>query len=125
MSLARVLEAHRLIHFNAQSGLRHQVDAAIARAGAVADVVVELALITDLAVLAAAGLGATIVPSGVLGHLAPETSAALRAVEVDDPLAVHEISLVVDPTRLSPSARAFRQWAIDDAASARGGGVRG
>lgn len=117
VEIQEVLAAHRLIHFAPRSGLRHQVDAAIARAGARADVVVELSLITDMPALAAAGIGATVVPAGTARRLAPEVGARLHTLRLADPEAVHEISVIADPTRLSPAARLFRRWAIDAASA--------
>lgn len=91
------------------TGLRHQVEAAFARAGLAADQSFEIGQIHDMVRLAAAGVGITVVPrSAVRGPGSCEsltTGAAVLALT--DEQAVNEVSVVHDAARLSPAGAAF------------------
>lgn len=91
------------------TGLRHQVEAAFARAGLAADQSFEIGQIHDMVRLAAAGVGITVVPrSAVRGPGSCEsltTGAAVLALT--DRQAVNEVSVVHDAARLSPAGAAF------------------
>ncbi|GAB2700256.1 LysR family transcriptional regulator [Kitasatospora kifunensis] len=91
------------------TGLRHQVEAAFARAGLVADQSFEIGQIHDMVKLAAAGVGATVVPRSAVhgpGSFEPLTEGA-AVLELTDPAAVHEVAVVYDSERLAPAAAAF------------------
>ncbi|MFF7634681.1 LysR family transcriptional regulator [Kitasatospora sp. NPDC008050] len=91
------------------TGLRHQVEAAFARAGLVADQSFEIGQIHDMVRLAAAGVGITVVPrSAVRGPGSCESLTTGAAVlELTDAAAVNEVSVVYEAERLAPAAAAF------------------
>ena len=87
----------------AESGLRHQVDAAFARAGVTRRIAFELSTYDAVVRFVALGFGPALVP---------RSAAAARddvaVVELADPAARHPISLVHrHPEPTAPSARAF------------------
>ena len=88
----------------AESGLRHQVDAAFDRAGVSRRIAFELSTSEAVVRYAALGFGAAIVPLSAVATR-PDDVAWLRLA---DPAARHPISLVHrHPQPTAPSARAF------------------
>jgi DNA-binding transcriptional LysR family regulator len=110
VSVADLLERGPLIQFAAGSGIRTHVDAALRRAGLEATSSFEMTQAADMLAFAALGLGVTIVPRTLA-----ESSAAMLAelgrpyvmLGLTDPLAMHPITAVTHPTRLTASAREF------------------
>lgn len=112
LDLADLLARGPLIHFAAGTGIRKHVEEALDRAGVEAPGAIEVSQAIDMLRFAALGLGVTVVPR----TLAARAEAAVRASGLDpyrafalaDAAAVHPVTLVLDPRRLSPSAREFR-----------------
>jgi len=110
VSIADLLGRGRLIQFAAGTGIRRHVDAALRRAGLEASSPLELNQASDLVVFAALGLGVTIVPRTLAVTSAPQLAEAGRRCVVlglTDPLAVHPVTVVFAPSRLSASAQEF------------------
>jgi DNA-binding transcriptional LysR family regulator len=110
VSLAELLARGPLITFTRGSGLRRQVDEALRRAGLEADSRFELAQATDMLRFAAIGLGVTIVPRSLAEGAAAAAAApgpSYRVFELTDREAVHPVSVVYQPARLSAAAREF------------------
>jgi DNA-binding transcriptional LysR family regulator len=110
VSIADLLGRGRLIQFAAGTGIRRHVDAALGRAGLEASSPLELNQASDLVVFAALGLGVTIVPRTLAVTSAPQLAEAGRRCVVlglTDPLAVHPVTVVFAPSRLSASAQEF------------------
>ncbi len=110
VSIADLLSRGRLIQFAGGSGIRRHVDAALGRAGLEASSPLELNQASDLVVFAALGLGVTIVPRTLAVTSAAQPAAAGRRYVVlglTDPLAVHPVTVVFAPSRLSASAQEF------------------
>ena len=92
------------VEMRAESGLRHQVDAAFARAGVTRRIAFELATSDAVVRFVALGFGAALVPRSAAAAR-PDDVAVL---ELADPAARHPISLVHRrPEPTAPSARAF------------------
>jgi DNA-binding transcriptional LysR family regulator len=110
VSLPELLVRGPLISLTQGSGLRGQVDAALRRAGLETDSRFELAQAAEMLHFAAAGLGVTIVPRS-LAQGPPNQGAAFslpyRVFELADREAVHPVSVVYQPARLSAAAREF------------------
>jgi DNA-binding transcriptional LysR family regulator len=110
VSVADLLGRGRLIQFAAGTGIRRHVDAALRRAGLDASSPLELNQASDLVVFAALGLGVTIVPRTLAVTSAKQPAEAGRRYVVlglTDPLAVHPVTVVFAPSRLSASAQEF------------------
>ena len=92
------------VEMRAESGLRHQVDAAFARAGVTRRIAFELATSDAVVRFVALGFGPALVPRSAAAAR-PDDVAVL---ELADPAARHPISLVHrHPEPTAPSARAF------------------
>lgn len=110
VSVADLLSRGRLIQFAAGTGIRRHVDAAVRRAGLEVSSAFELTQASDLLVFAALGLGVTIVPRTLTQTPAAQPAGAGRRYVVlglTDPLAVHPVTVVFAPSRLSVPAREF------------------
>jgi DNA-binding transcriptional LysR family regulator len=110
VSVGDLLGRGQLIHFAAGTGIRRHVDAAVRRAGLEASSKFELTQASDLLVFAALGLGVTIVPRTLTVTSAAQLAEAGQRYVVlglTDPLAVHPVTLVFDPARLSAPAQEF------------------
>lgn len=115
IDLAELPDSHPLIQFTRGSGLRHQVEAAFARARAEAGRHFEVGQIHDMIRLAARGVGVTVVPrstvvgpGSVLGlDAVDELPLGARMLRLTDDEAVHHICVAYDGTRLAPAAEAF------------------
>jgi DNA-binding transcriptional LysR family regulator len=110
VSVADLLGRGRLIQFAPGTGIRRHVDAAVRRAGLEASSTFELTQASDVSVFAALGLGVTIVPRTLATtSVAQLAEAGHRCVVLGltDPLAVHPVTVVFEPSRLSVSAQEF------------------
>lgn len=110
VSVADLLGRGRLIQFAAGTGIRRHVDAAVRRAGLEVSSTFELTQASDLSVFAALGLGVTIVPRTLATTSAAQLAEAGHRCVVlglTDPLAVHPVTVVFEPSRLSVSAQEF------------------
>jgi DNA-binding transcriptional LysR family regulator len=107
VSLQELLAHGHLINFMRGSGIRRHVDEALRRAGLEPDSRFELAQATDMLRFAAIGLGVTIVPRSLAESTAPRDAAPYRIFELTDRQAVHPVSVVYQPTRLSAAAHEF------------------
>jgi DNA-binding transcriptional LysR family regulator len=110
VSVAELLGRGRLIQFAAGTGIRKHVDAAVRRAGLEASSPLELTQVSDLLVFAALGLGVTIVPRTLTVTSAAQLAEAGQRYVVlglTDPLAVHPVTVIFEPSRLSVSAQEF------------------
>jgi DNA-binding transcriptional LysR family regulator len=120
VSLPELLARGPLISFARGSGLRGQVDAALRRAGLEADSRFELAQAAEMVRFAAAGLGVTIVPRS-LARATPAAGAVpglpYRVFELADREAIHPVSVVYQPARLSAAGREFLGMLADTAAA--------
>jgi DNA-binding transcriptional LysR family regulator len=120
VSIADLLGRGRLIQFAAGTGIRRHVDAALRRAGLEASSPLELSQASDLVAFAAIGLGVTIVPRTLAVSSAPQPAAAGRRYVVlglTDPLAVHPVTVIFAPSRLSASAQEFFDLLVHAAAN--------
>ena len=110
VSVADLLGRGRLIQFAAGTGIRRHVDAAVRRAGLQASSPLQLNQASDLVVFAALGLGVTIVPRTLAMTSAAQLAEAGRrylVLGLTDPLAVHPVTVIFAPARLSVSAQEF------------------
>jgi DNA-binding transcriptional LysR family regulator len=110
VSVADLLARGRLIQFAPGTGIRRHVDAAIRRAGLETTSPLELNQAADLVVFAALGLGVTIVPRTLAVTSATQLAEAGRRYVVlglTDPQAVHPVTVIFAPSRLSASAQEF------------------
>jgi DNA-binding transcriptional LysR family regulator len=110
VSVVDLLGRGRLIQFAAGTGIRRHVDAAVRRAGLEVSSTFELTQASDLSVFAALGLGVTIVPRTLATTSAAQLAEAGHRCVVlglTDPLAVHPVTVVFEPSRLSVSAQEF------------------
>jgi DNA-binding transcriptional LysR family regulator len=110
VSLAELLARGPLINLTPGTGLRGQVDAALRRAGIEAGSRFELAQAAEMLRFTAAGLGVTIVPRSLAQGAASEAVTSrlpCRVFELADREAVHPVSVVCQPARLSAAAREF------------------
>ncbi|MET8976893.1 LysR family transcriptional regulator [Streptomyces sp. NPDC004539] len=107
VSLADLPDPRQLIQFQRGTGLRRQVEAAFARAGAEAGTHFEVGQIHDMIRLASRGVGVTVVPRSSAERSLSATARGTRVLRIDDAEAVHHISVVHDPRRLAPAAAAF------------------
>ena len=102
--LADLAAESAFVEMRAESGLRHQVDAAFARAGVTRRIAFELATSDAVVRFVALGFGPALVPRSAAAAR-PDDVAVL---ELADPAARHPISLVHrHPEPTAPSARAF------------------
>jgi DNA-binding transcriptional LysR family regulator len=112
VSVADVLARGPLIQFAPGTGLRTHVDAAVRRAGLEASSSFELTQAADLLLFAVLGLGVAIVPRALTVTLAAQLAAGGQPYVVlglTDPLAVHPVTVVYHPSRLSVAAREFTE----------------
>jgi DNA-binding transcriptional LysR family regulator len=110
VALPELLARGPLINFTPGSGLRRQVDAALRRAALETAPRFELAQAADMLRFAAAGLGVTIVPRYLTEGRPAEAAAPsppYRVFELTDREAVHPVSVVYQPARLSAAAQEF------------------
>jgi DNA-binding transcriptional LysR family regulator len=110
VSVADLLDRGRLIQFAVGTGIRKHVDAALRRAGIEASSSFEMTQATDMLRFAVLGLGVTIVPRALTVTAAAEMAGLDRPYVVlglTDPQAVHPVTVVFEPRRLSVSAREF------------------
>ncbi len=110
LSLQELLARGPLINFSHGTGLQRQVDEALRRAGLETSSRFELAQADDMLRYVARGLGVTIVPRSLTGSMAPDRALPgqpYRVFELADRDAVHPVSVIYDPARLSVSAREF------------------
>jgi DNA-binding transcriptional LysR family regulator/uncharacterized membrane protein YoaK (UPF0700 family) len=110
VSVADLLGRGRLIQFAAGTGIRRHVDAALRRAGLEVSAPFELNQASDLLVFAALGLGVTIMPRTLtMTSVAPlaEADQPYVVLGLTDPLAVHPVTVIFEPSRLSVSAQEF------------------
>jgi DNA-binding transcriptional LysR family regulator len=120
VSVADLLARGRLIQFAVGTGLRTHVDAAVRRAGVEARSPFELSQAADMLVFAVLGLGVTIVPRTLALRLSAqlaETGQPYVVLGLTDPLAVHPVTVVFQPSRLSVAAREFVELLTEAAAS--------
>jgi DNA-binding transcriptional LysR family regulator len=118
VSVLDLLSRGRLIQFAPGTGIRRHVDAALRRAGAEPESSIEMFQASDMVSFAAHGLGVTIVPGTLARSSAARLASLGQACEVlglTDPLAVHPVTVVTDPARLSVTAREFLQVLTRDA----------
>ncbi len=102
--LATLARESAFVEMRAESGLRHQVDAAFARAGVTRRIAFELATSDAVVRFVALGFGPALVPRSAAAAR-PDDVAVL---ELADPAARHPISMVHRrPEPTAPSARAF------------------
>lgn len=107
VTIAELVEDRRFIHFTRGSGLRRRVDAAFARTGVPPAGSFEMGQILDMIRLAARGVGVTIVPHTDALEAERAAGVPFTVIPLADYEAVHPVSLVFDPARLSPAAQAF------------------
>jgi DNA-binding transcriptional LysR family regulator len=110
VSVADLLGRGQLIQFAAGTGIRRHVEEAVRRAGLQVSSTFELTQASDLLVFAALGLGVTIVPRTLTVTSAAQLAEAGQRYVVlglTDPLAVHPVTVVFDPSRLSVPAQEF------------------
>lgn len=110
VSVAELAHSGGFIDCHHDSGLRTQVDAAFARAGATRHIAFELGNLMDVARMAVLGLGVAVVPASVASALSEGSAGAtgFSVLRLDDPEAVQPVALVFrDPAPSSPAAHAF------------------
>jgi DNA-binding transcriptional LysR family regulator len=110
VSVADLLGRGRLIQFAAGTGIRRHVDAAVRRAGLEVSAPFELAQAADMLLFAELGLGVTIVPRTLAVRPAARRAEAGQPYVVlglTDPLAVHPVTIIFEPARLSVAADEF------------------
>jgi DNA-binding transcriptional LysR family regulator len=113
IALEELLTHGPLISFAVGTGIRRHVDEAFTRAGVQAVTAFEMSQANDMIRFAALGLGVTVVPrtlaqisTGEIEQLGLE----YRTVPLRDELAVHPISVVFDPARISAAGRVFLEF---------------
>lgn len=108
VSVADLLARGRLIHFSRGTGIRRHVEEALARAGIDALASFEMTQVTDMVRFAAVGLGVTIVPR-TLAESADYATNGLTCtvVGLNDPEAVHPVSVIYDSARISAAGKEF------------------
>jgi DNA-binding transcriptional LysR family regulator len=115
VSVADLLARGRLIRFAPGTGIRSHVDAALRRAGVEPESSIEMFQASDMVAFAAHGLGVTIVPRTLARASAARLESSGQPCEVlglTDPLAVHSVTAVTEPARLSVPAREFLEVLI-------------
>jgi DNA-binding transcriptional LysR family regulator len=108
VSVAGLLSRGQLIQFAPGSGIRKHVDAALRRAGVEASSAFEMTQVTDMLRFAVLGLGVTIVPRALTRTAAAELAELKQPYVVlglTDPQAVHPVTVIFEPRRLSVPAR--------------------
>lgn len=108
VSVAGLLSMGNLIQFAPGSGIRKHVDAALRRAGVEASSAFEMTQATDMLRFAVLGLGVTIVPRALTQTAAAELAQLKQPYAVlglTDPQAVHPVTVIFEPRRLSVPAR--------------------
>jgi DNA-binding transcriptional LysR family regulator len=110
LSLQQLMTHGPLISFARGTGIRRHVDEAFIRAGMHAVASFEMSQANDMIRFAALGLGVTVVPR-TLAHISAGEIADLgldyTIVDLTDEVAVHPISVVFDPERVSAAGRVF------------------
>lgn len=115
IGLADLPDGDQLIQFSRGTGVRRQVEAAFARAGAEPGRHFEVGQMYDMIRLASRGVGVTVAPrssilgpGSVLGLKKDDTPPeGARILGIEDDEAVHHVSVVYDGKRLAPAAAAF------------------
>lgn len=110
VAVTALAERGTILRFAAGTGMRQHVDEALARAGAVAAVSIEIAYAPDLLRFAVLGMGVAIVPRSLVAGSAPVLSslgAAYRVLSLTDDAAVHPVTAVFRADRISAAGRAF------------------
>ena len=110
LTLRQALKFGPLINFAPGTGIRLHVDEALKRAGIEPSSVFEMSQVTDMVRFAAMGLGVAIVPHALTIHAAADAADVegdYCVFELRDPLAVHPVSVVFDPARISAAGRRF------------------
>lgn len=107
VGIPELVEDTQFIHFVRESGLRRRVDAAFARSGVPAVGTFEMGQIIDMIRLAARGVGVTIVPHTDALDAERTGDTPFSVIPIADRDAVHPVSLVYLPERLSSVAAAF------------------
>jgi DNA-binding transcriptional LysR family regulator len=103
VGLAELAGAGPMIEMRAESGLRHQVDAAFRRAGVTRSVAFELGASDAVVRFVGLGFGSAVVPAS-----AAADRTDIRVLRLNDPAALHPVSLIHrNPEPSAPSARAF------------------
>jgi DNA-binding transcriptional LysR family regulator len=103
VGLAELASHGPFVEMRGESGLRHQVDAAFARAGVVREIAFELSTSGSLIRFVGLGFG-----SGVVPRSAAASRTDVHVIDLDDPDARHPVSLVHrHPEPSAPSARAL------------------
>ena len=108
VSVAELLSRGQLIQFAPGSGIRKHVDAALRRAGVEASSAFEMTQATDMLRFAVLGLGVTIVPRTLTQTASAELAQLKQPYAVlglTDRQAVHPVTVVYEPRRLSVPAR--------------------
>jgi DNA-binding transcriptional LysR family regulator len=102
--LATLAAENAFVEMRTESGLRHQVDAAFARAGVTRRISFELSTSEAVVRFVALGFGPVLVPQSAAAA-APDD---VTVMELADPAARHSITMVHrHPEPIAPSARAF------------------
>jgi DNA-binding transcriptional LysR family regulator len=107
VSVRDLLSVGALIKFAPGTGIRRHVEEAVRRAGLEVPAAFEMTQATDMLVFAVLGLGVTIVPRGLTRSSAAqlaELGEPYVVLGLTDPLAVHPVSVIYEPARLSAPA---------------------
>ncbi|MFC9431366.1 LysR family transcriptional regulator [Streptomyces sp. NPDC056987] len=107
VGIPELVDGVQFIHFARESGLRRRVEAAFARAGIPPVGSFEMGQIHDMIRLAARGVAVTIVPHTDALEAERTGDTPFSVVPLADHDAVHPVSLVYMPARLSSAAAAF------------------
>ncbi len=113
LTLRQALKHGPLINFAPGTGIRRHVDEALKRSGIEPSSVFEMSQVTDMVRFAAMGLGVAIVPHALTLHAATEAAdieGDYCVFELRDLLAVHPVSVVFDPSRISVAGRRFLKF---------------
>lgn len=114
VSVADLLARGRLIHFARGTGIRRHVEEALARGGINALPSFEMTLVTDMVRFAAVGLGVTIVPRTIAESADCATDGlTYTVVGLNDPEAVHPVSVIYDSARISAAGKEFLTLLIE------------
>jgi len=110
LTLKQALKFGPLINFAQGTGIRRHVDDALKRAGIEPSSVFEISQVTDMIHFAAMGLGVAIVPHALTIHAAAacaDVEGDYRVFELRDREALHPVSVVFDPLRISAAGHRF------------------
>lgn len=106
--LTEIAPLGQFVQFQVGSGIRARVDDAFGRAGVSASGSFAVGQVTDMIRLAGHGIGITVVPRAS-AIAAQRSGADIAILTIDDPEAVHPVTLAFDPSRLSAATSAFLQ----------------